>query len=502
MAEQRTDTESRTDGRRRWVRCLGRLAFTAPMALVCLQLALGGLPQSAVPVLLAALWLWLAISVTARIVGFVRGVNRTDDPWRYFRNVPSACAWASLLLLAVSAGALFAAGEPTLAGTMEVVLLLRLAVLIGAGKPARARKGEEEVPADSPAIVGGAEALGVVIVASALWLALGAPPIWAESMIVTTFWIYALIMIVGACLQAAAFTFGPGVQKRALQSDLRQDMSGSWPESPTTPEPARTWRRQLTMWLWRAGLIVVAWALWTAGYPLLAGLCILGPLLLLSADVRERRQKHSDSARIDFLSRAVHFIVWWPLVAAGTVCAAAILAPLGILGAIYERIVGTLRHPLPESEREARAHEARIRRAAASYRLREAFGKPEGFVYFMCSEPHQREHFLGDGGLLAALGDRVVARDYRRHVMETRTTYNWQAFELAPEGALLRLNGVSNMRRDLPFIAVVPPRGRVQIFRLSKPYRARTRDRGAALEQAEAELRVAIDAAFHAARGN
>lgn len=65
----------------------------------------------------------------------------------------------------------------------------------------------------------------------------------------------------------------------------------------------------------------------------------------------------------------------------------------------------------------------------------------------------------------------------------------------APEGALLHVNGVSNMRRDLPFLAIVPRRGRVQSFRLSEAYRARGRDKGAALKKAETEIRAAIAAA-------
>ena len=484
-----------SDGRSRRLRCLGRFAFTVPMAAVCLQLALGGLPSAAVPVLVAVLWFWLAASVTASVVGFVRGVSGTNAPWQYFRRVPSVCTWVSLLLLAIAAAALFAAGETTLAGTIELLLFLRIAVWLGTRKSADAAK--DGVLDDSFEFRGIAEALKILIVVSSLWLAFGAPAAWVESMIVTAFWIMSLVMISGAGLAAVAFMLNPEMRKRkqalALRSGGQQDALYSPPERAITPEPVRTPGRTVVMWLWRAGSLVVVWGLWSAGYPLLAGLYLIGQLMLLSMGVRERRQKHGDTARIGLFDRAVDLIIRLPLLFIGMVLFVAGGLIFGIPAMIYDRIFGT--HPLqpaPETEREARIRQARIRRAAASYRLREEFGKPDGFVYFMCSEPHQRKHFLGPDGLLTDLGDRVVARGYRQHVLEARNSYNWMAFEQAPEGALLHVNGIGNMRRDLPFIALVPPCGKVQVFRLSEPYRARKRDGGAALAEAETEIRAVI----------
>jgi len=250
------------------------------------------------------------------------------------------------------------------------------------------------------------------------------------------------------------------------------------------------------MWLWRARWIAIASALWTASQPLLAGLYLLASLIMLAVRTRARREKHGDSARIDVLARVVYVIVWWPLVAVATSVVTAFVVPFIIVDNIWRRLFGSPETSKPDLqtswEREARLERAHVHRAAASYRLRELFGKPDGFVYFMCSEPHQREHFLGPGGLLANLGDNVVARDYRIHVLKARTSRNWKAFNRSPEGALLYVNSIGNMRRDLPFIAVVPPRGLVQVFRLSEPYRARMRDGGAALARAEMEVRVAI----------
>lgn len=268
------------------------------------------------------------------------------------------------------------------------------------------------------------------------------------------------------------------------------------------PEPNRDWRQRIVKWFWRTAALAVTWGLWTAGYSLLAGLYFLGALSLLSAGVHEERLKQGDNAGTAPFSRAIHAILHWPLVIVGAILFFAIILPLSAVDAIYYRITGKPRpQPVADSERDERVRQARIRRGAASYRLRAAFHRPTGFVYFMSSEPHQRDHFLGPGGLLSDLGDRVVDRDYRRHVLETRNSYNWQAFEQAPEGALLHVNGISNMRRDLPFVAIVPPYGKVQVFRPSEPYRARKRDGGAALAEAETEIGAAIEEALGPSAG-
>ena len=258
------------------------------------------------------------------------------------------------------------------------------------------------------------------------------------------------------------------------------------------------------MWLWRASWIIVTWALWAAGQPLLAGLYLLGQTLKLAIRVRARREKHGDTVRNDVVARAVHVIVWWPLVAVTVPVLVTISALFVILAGTWDRIFGTsLAQPYPQTdwEREMRLERARIRRAAAAYRLREAFGKPDGFLYFLYAEPHQRARFLGPTGLLAGRGDRVVARDWRADILGARTASGARRFRQAPEGALLHVNGTSNMQKDLPFLAIVPPRGRVQVFRLAYAYRARRRDQGAALAGAEMEARAAIAVALGTGTG-
>jgi hypothetical protein len=424
-------------------------------------------------------------------------------------GIPRICAWSSLLLVAVATGALFHAGESNLATTTEIFLFIRLAISLSHDSEFLP-KNKVPFERDYVSFASTPGAFGATVIASVIWLALGSPPGWAEKMILTWFWIITVGMFVFQGIVVFALTSQPWIEKH--YNNPRRRIGGSLEDSaqPTasaeTPEPIRTPYQQFNLWLWRVSWIVLAWALWTAGQPLLAGLYLTGRVLVLASRAHARSLKYGDTARIDPLARTVHFLLWRPVAitatVVGTSVSVAMVVPLTILGAVYSYFTGKAPvRPGPDSDREARVHEARCRRAAASYRLREEFGRPAGFVYFMGSEPHQRKHFLESGGLLSDLGDKVVARDYREHVLETRTAYNWMEFEQAPEGALLHVNGVSNMRRDLPFIAIVPPRGRVQTFRLSEPYRARGRDKGEALKQAEAEVRAAIEATFGPAAG-
>lgn len=506
MAEERIDTKSAAEGNG-WLRCLGRFVFTAPVVLVSYLLVAPGDPSPrTATVVVVLVWLWLALAVFVGIIQAMMAMDaaRNRNPWAFPRGVPRVCAWVGVLLLAVSTGALFAGGEPTLATTMEVFLILRLAVGIVPVQPPTPGKSKD-IEQDFTPITSGAGLFGLVILASAVWLALGMPPAWAESMILTWFWLVAVGMVAIHSLLAFGLTTGRSWMAKQHNESLRRsgappDTRG-WPSTPPiTPEPPRTALQQFNMWVWRASWLVVTWALWTAGQQLLAGLYLLGSVLKLTMRVHMRRQKHGDSARIDFLARAVHFIVWRPLVIGGTVAGAvgtaAVIIPLTILCAIWERIAGAPKpaEPWPQTgwEREQRLTRARVRRATASYRLREAFERPGGFVYFLHSEPHQRVYFLGAGGSLSGVADRVIARNWRKDVSPERKTAGDTQFRQTPEGALLHVNGIGSMQKDLPFIAVVPARGMVQIFRLGEAYRSRNRDKGAALIRAETELRAAI----------
>lgn len=511
---EKTMTEpgvGKTDGRSRWLRCLGRFAITAPMAAAGLSLALTDVSGWMAMVLVTAVWLGMAASMIEGVVRATKAVNKAAtsgssgriNPLYVMHRASRACVWSSQLLLAIAVGALFAADRAALATIVEIFLLMGLAL---SSVPDSEFIPEREDPfeRDYTSIASASGVFSAAVVASVVWLALGQPPAWVGSMILTWFWIVAVGMIVVQCLLVLGMSVEPWLAKQRNAS-RRQSAApdGASTQQLNVPEPIRTPAQQFSMWLWRASWVAEAWALWAAGQPLLAGLYLTGKTLALMSRAHFRRLRYGDTARIDPLARMVHFLLWRPLAitatAVGILASVTIAIPLSVLGSIWGRIVGTPPpQPASETEREARVRQARIRRAAASYRLREEFGKPDGFVYFMCSEPHQREHFLGPDGLLTDLGDRVVARDYRQHVLETRNSYNWMAFEQAPEGALLHVNGISNMLKDLPFFAIVPPKGQVRIFKISEPYRARRRDKGAALAEAEAEISAAIEAIFGA----
>lgn len=478
-----------------WPHVAGHFVFAAAMLSAGLLLLQGGLAPMTVTIIVAMMWAGLAFAVIAGIAGFLKATDRATsenrDPFEFFFPVSRVSIWVNLLILAGATAALFAAGEPILAAALETYLLLRLVVWVTAKDMTGSKEGSADERSDSKEILGSAEIVQILIVSSALWLALGTSLFWLENMLVTAFWLYAMVMVVGAMAQSAALQMH-GHKYVFKGSQGREEARDLGVSDSVTPDSARSWRQRFVKWLRRAAVLIVTWGLWTAGYSLPAFLYFLGALFLLSADAHERRLKQGDSARIDIFAHAVHAVIHWPLVIVGAILFFAITLPLSVLGAIYDRITGAPPPPASDSERDERVRQARIRRAAASYRLRAALDRPVGFVYFMSSEPHQRDHFLGPGSLLADLGNRVVVRDYRKHVLETRTSYNWQAFEQAPEGALLHVNGISNMRRDLPFVAVVPPYGTVRVFRLCEPYRARKRDGGAALSEAESEICAAI----------
>ena len=131
--------------------------------------------------------------------------------------------------------------------------------------------------------------------------------------------------------------------------------------------------------------------------------------------------------------------------------------------------------------------------------LCEDFEQPDGFVYFLYSEPHQREHFLGPEGALAVLGERVVARDLRVDLKTAPDASAPPGFMKTAEGRLLRRFKVSNLDH-LPFVAVVGAAGRPRPFRLNEAYRTRHCDGGKALGEIEGRLRAALAKAFPAPR--
>jgi hypothetical protein len=121
--------------------------------------------------------------------------------------------------------------------------------------------------------------------------------------------------------------------------------------------------------------------------------------------------------------------------------------------------------------------------------LRAKFDRPEGLVYFVYSEPHQFEHFMGKAGVLDMARSAVVARDWRLDLGSEKQRPGWAK---SPEGRMLNHLMVRSLRTDLPLVVVARPWRLAQVHQLSAPYRARLRDAGEALTEAETRLTASI----------
>ncbi len=122
-----------------------------------------------------------------------------------------------------------------------------------------------------------------------------------------------------------------------------------------------------------------------------------------------------------------------------------------------------------------------------SGRLRAHFSMPEAFAYLIYAEPHQDERLLGERGILAAYRDRVIARDWRHDIRKQREALGWQRFGETSEGRLLKRFEITDLRQDLPFLALVVGSA-IEPFSLIRPFRGQRRDDGRALSKLEGRI--------------
>lgn len=248
--------------------------------------------------------------------------------------------------------------------------------------------------------------------------------------------------------------------------------------------------------LWR-GLVV---ALLIGGQYVLAALMLYGFVLGIAKRVENRRIL-GEEHKVGFLSRAVHRVVFGvaerlapvygpvhrlmtrkvgevPLIGWLLMIP---LTPLFILFAggwlLYWLLRGLIAIPflLFDWRREQSDRRDLVKTASAN-----------GIVaWFAYAEPHQREHFMGAGGVLHGLGDAVIARDWRAELGEA-----WRTDSLHGLDALIvRQCKLSNMRDDLPVIVLLQPDGRLYPIRLNRAYRQRRRDGGDLLGTMEETIR-------------
>jgi hypothetical protein len=166
-------------------------------------------------------------------------------------------------------------------------------------------------------------------------------------------------------------------------------------------------------------------------------------------------------------------VVFWILVTPPLVALAVLGAPVAAVVGLYFLV-----QHIYAGYRDSRA-------------LRRAYGKPEGVIFFVYAEPHQREYFLGKEGVLYAARNRVVARDWRTNVKSDKHMAAWQQFCKTPEGRMLEQRKITNMGKHLPMVAVARPWRRLSVYRFSEPYRCRNRE-GKVLTKMENHLRRRI----------
>ena len=114
-----------------------------------------------------------------------------------------------------------------------------------------------------------------------------------------------------------------------------------------------------------------------------------------------------------------------------------------------------------------------------------AEGKLAWFAY---SEPHQRERFLGEGGVLHGMGDALIVKNWRADMDGI-----WRRDSGTDLDAMIASRyKLSNMREDLPVVVLFHPDGRTRPVLLSRAYRQRFRDGGDLLGALEGAIRQQI----------
>lgn len=117
-----------------------------------------------------------------------------------------------------------------------------------------------------------------------------------------------------------------------------------------------------------------------------------------------------------------------------------------------------------------------------------AEGKLAWFAY---SEPHQRERFLGEGGVLHGMEDSLIIREWRRDLY---TAWNGDT-EKDIDAMIVKRFGLTNMKEDLPVVVLFHPDGRTRQMRLNRAYRQRFRDGGDLLATLEGAIGQQIERA-------
>lgn len=408
-----------------------RLNFdnTVPIAL----LVAGALWLASVPpdertfALMVFLWM---VSVLALLSGFAKTVC-TYEPCTLERPrsrpqlLQRLVYWVGAGALLTASAVLFAAGHPVLAMVPAVHLFGRLAI--------GAMWFEQSLDVETIKrngmirfkIAAGATLTGMA--AGLLWIGFGAPPGWAASLIVAAWWLVLLTLLLTASI--ALWTSVDNPLPYRLSARIFR-LGNSSAERGGIPE--------ISVNLLLSGYcLFVIIALAAAGMYVPAGLAILSLLLFRAESAQRKLIEAADAGRpprLGWLSRANHFVV--------TNAVQLVFSPVQYVSKLLG--IGT---------------------AKEAAELRKAFGRPDGFIYFLWSEPLQRVPYLEQGGLLEPYAGHVVERNWRRDIMEAVDGAGGKAAARTAERRLLARHDI--LRKGTPFLVVVPPKGSPRAVRLA-----------------------------------
>jgi hypothetical protein len=375
--------------------------------------------------LLVLLW---GIALLALASGFARASRhyRFDAP---AQPCPDALQRLRFLggaaALLTASASLFAAGHWALAVVATIHLFGRLFDAVTAWErsvdPATVTR-ENIVRFELAAI-----AAGIALLAAPLWTAFGSPPGWIESLVIVIWWLLLLTALLTTALALLASLKNPLPHRLAERIFNIGDTSAG-----DSPYPEILGNRALIVYS-----LAVPPVLALADMAVPTGLAVLC-LLLFGAEYAQHELIEAVDAgrpaRLGWFAVANHLVVTNGLLL--------VFSPV--------RQVGNL---------------LGIGAAKEAAELRAAFGRPQGFVYFLWSEPLQRVPYLEQGGLLEDYADYVIERNWRRDIMEAAEGPAQDAATRAAERRLLARHGI--LRKGTPFLVVIPPSGSPRAFRLA-----------------------------------
>ncbi|MDH5557830.1 MAG: hypothetical protein OEZ03_10790 [Alphaproteobacteria bacterium] len=265
-------------------------------------------------------------------------------------------------------------------------------------------------------------AVGIAILAVPLWTAFGSNPAWVENLVSVIWWLLVLTMLLTSALMLRASVENPLPRRLAKRLFKFDDCS-----SNVGSDPVIIGNRALFLYSLAVPPVLAA-----TGMTIPAALAILC-LLLFGAEQAQRElieaADEGRPVRLGWFARANRLVI--------TNFLLLIFSPV--------RQVSNL---------------LGLGAAKEAADLRAAFGRPQGFVYFLWSESLQRVPYLEQGGLLEDYADHVVERNWRRDVMD-----GVEGSASRAERRLLARYDV--LRKGTPFLVVIPPSGHLRTFRLA-----------------------------------